>query len=82
MLTLHRHDLPLTLPLVVSPHAVLGLARTSPLPALPTALGPTHAETNTSGDGAVVEMLTASRAAVAERRELLQRDDEGIVGTV
>lgn len=76
----HRHDLSLSLrlPLLMP----VGLARTSPLPALPTTLGPTHAATSTSAGGAVVEMLTARRAAVAERRELLQRDDDGIVETV
>lgn len=67
----------------VAPEAVaaVDLARTSPLPpALPTTLGPTHADTSTSDDddGDVLEMLTAKRAAAAERRELLERDD-GIV---
>lgn len=64
--------------------AVVGLARTRPLPpALLTTLGPTHADTRTSdeNDRDVVEMLTAKRVAAAERRELLQRDD-GIVNTV
>lgn len=76
----HRHELLLLLLLAAAAScraspgtaaAAVDLARTIPLPALPTTLGPTHPDTSTSG--AVLEMLKASSAAVAERH------DEGIL---
>lgn len=68
----HRHALLLLLLPAAAPAGALGpspaasvdLARTIPLPALLTTLGPTHPDTSTAG--AVLEMLKAIRAAVAD----------------
>lgn len=77
----HRHGLVVLLLLVGTLKApvaapadavVVGLARTSPLPAArpTTTLGPTHPDASTSDDGTVLEKLTTKRAAAAERQEL------------